>query len=120
MPTFIFVDGHKTGLGAILAQGKTLEEAKPVALASRTTSHSEKNYPQIDIEATSVDLALRRFREYLIGSPRVITIVTDHKPLVPVFNDRRHGSIRAQRIKLNHQNIPYILQYHKGSANISD
>ena len=120
LPSFVFVDGHRTGFGAILAQGKSIEDAKPVALASRTTSQSEMNYPQIDLEASSVDLALRRFSEYLIGSPRPITVVTDHKPLVPVFNDRRKGSIRAQRIKLNHQNIPYVLQYHKGSANISD
>ena len=120
LPTFVFVDGHNTGLGAILAQGQSIEESKPVALASRTTSQSERNYPQIDIEATSVDLALRRFREYLIGSPRPITVVSDHKPLIPVFNGRRQGSIRAQRIKLNHQNIPYVLEYRKGSANISD
>ena len=80
MPTFVFVDGHNTGLGAILAQGESIEESKPVALASRTTSQSERNYPQIDLEATSVDLALRRFSEYLIGSPRPITVVTDHNP----------------------------------------
>ena len=51
MPTFVFVDGHNTGLGAILAQGESIEESKPVALASRTTSQSERNYPQIDLEA---------------------------------------------------------------------
>ena len=120
LPTFVFVDGHKTGLGAILAQGESLEKARPVALASRTTSQAEKCFPQIDLEASSIDLALRRFKEYLIGSPNPVTVVTDHKPLIPVFNKRRSGTIRAQRIKLNHQNISYVLHYRKGASNISD
>ena len=67
-----------------------------------------------------MDLAFRRFKEYLIGSPKTVTVVTDHKPLVPVFNKGRSGTIRAQRIKLNHQNILYVLQYRKGISNISD
>jgi len=36
--TFVLVDGHKTGLGAILAQGSTLSDAKPVAIASQSTT----------------------------------------------------------------------------------
>ena len=48
--TFIFVDAHKSGLGAILAQGETIENCWPVAVASRTTSDPEKKYPQIDLE----------------------------------------------------------------------
>ncbi len=119
-PTFIIVDGHKTGLGAILAQGPTLEEAKPVALASKTTNLSEKNCPQLDLEAASLDFGLRRFREYVVGSPALIKVITDHKPLVHIFNGKRTGSIRTKRIKLNHQDIPYIVEYQKGSLNQVD
>ena len=61
------VDGHKTGLSAILAQGETRDSAKPVAIASRATNVSEKWYPQLDLEAASIDFGLRRFREYLVG-----------------------------------------------------
>ena len=118
--TFIIVDGHKTGLGAILAQGATLEDAKPVALASRTTSISEKSCPQLDLEAASLDFGLRRFREYVVGSPALIKVITDHKPLIHIFNGRRHGSIRTRRIKLNHQDIPFIVEYQKGSLNQVD
>ena len=118
--TFIFVDGHVTGLGAILSQGTTMEDAKPVAIASRSTSASEKNYPQLDLEAASLDFGLRRFREYVVGSPTLIKVITDHKPLVHIFNGRRNGSIRTQRIKLNHQDVPYIVEYRKGSANQAD
>ena len=34
LPTYIFTDVHKTGLGAILCQGKDFENLKPVAIAS--------------------------------------------------------------------------------------
>ena len=120
MNTFLFVDGHKTGLGAMLAQGTSISDAKPVAVASRSTNLAESKYPQLDLEAASVDFGLRRFREYLVGSPSIIKVVTDHKPLVPVFNGRRNGSLRTQRIKLKHQDIPYILEFQKGSLNRVD
>ena len=120
LQTFVFVDAHQTGLSAMLAQGDAIEHARPVAIASRTTSEAEKHYPQLDLEASSTDFGLRCFREYLVGSPSVIKVVTDHKPLVPIFNNRRKGSIHSQRSKLNHQDVPYILEYRKGKLNRVD
>ena len=43
--TFLFTDAHKTGHGAMLTQGDSIENAKPVAIASRTTNTSEQKYP---------------------------------------------------------------------------
>ena len=37
--------------------------------ASKTTTKAEQHYPQIDLEATAVDFSLRRFRNYVAGSP---------------------------------------------------
>ena len=54
-PTFLITDAHKTGFGAILAQGDELSKAKAVAIASRSTSPAEQRYPQIDLEAMGVD-----------------------------------------------------------------
>ena len=79
--TFLLVDAHRSGLGAILVQGNTMNDARPVAVASRTTNDAEKRYPQIDLDAMSADFALRRFMHYLAGSPKQIMVVTDHKPL---------------------------------------
>ena len=120
LPTYVLVDAHCTGLGAILAQGPTLEEARPVALSSRATNNAEKRYPQLDIEGTGVDFGLRRFREYLVGAPHMIKVITDHKPLVSIFNRSRKGSIRTQRMTLRHQDIPYCVEYRKGALNQSD
>ena len=119
-PTFIFVDAHITGLGAMLAQGDDITSAKLVAFASRTTSQAESRYPQLDLEAMSIDFGLRRFRDFIVGSPDKITIVTDHKPLCPVFNGNRRGSIRTERIRLRHQDIRYTVKYQRGSSNQAD
>ena len=89
-------------------------------MASRTTNTSESNCPQLDLEAASLDFGLRRFREYVVGSPTLIKVITDHKPLVHIFNGRRNGSIRTRRIKLNHQDIPFIVEFQKGSLNQVD
>ena len=118
--TFLFTDAHISGLGAILAQGNSLENAKPVAVASRTTSESEKKYPQIDLEGLGVDYALLRFRNYLIGSPQAVTVVTDHMPLCSVFNGSRIGSVRTERYKQRNQDIRFRVVYQKGRKNQSD
>ena len=118
--TFIFTDAHITGLSALLAQGDSVEEAKPVAVASRTTTSAETRYSQIDLEAMSVDFGLRRFRNYVVGAPGSVTVVTDHQPLKPIFENNRPGSIRTERIKLRHQDINYKLEYQKGKLNQAD
>ena len=119
-PTYVIVDAHNTGIGAILAQGDSPQSAKPVALASRTTSAAEKRYPQLDLEALAVDFGLRRFRNYLIGAPDTITVITDHKPLCPIFNGNRSGSFRTERIKLRHQEIRFSVQFQPGRDNQAD
>ena len=103
-PTFIFVDAHITGLSAILSQGPTPEEAKAVALASRTTTQTEQKYAQLDLEALAMDFGLRRFQHYLIGGPNT-TIITDHQPLESLWKSNRKVSIRLERIQLRHQHI---------------
>ena len=119
-PVFIFTDAHVTGLGAILAQGDTIQTAKPVHIKSRTTKPAETRYPPIDLEGLAVDYALRSFRNYLIGSPHEITVVTDHQPLIPIFNGKKRGSLRTERFKTNNQHINFKLIYQKGAKNQSD
>ena len=116
----LFTDAHKTGLGAMLAQGDSFENAKPVAIASRTTNTSEQKYPQIDLEALAIDFALRRFRHYIVGFPTKIQVITDHQPLCSIFNGKRQGSIRTERIKLRHQDIRFTVTYQRGKINQSD
>ena len=67
----------------------------------------------------AVDYALRRFRTYLIGSQHENAIATDHLPLLNVFNGKRSGSIRTERIKLRHQNILLCLKSGKECDNLA-
>ena len=119
-PTFVFIDAHVSGLGAMLAQGTCIEDAKPVLIASRTTNKAEERYPQIDLEATAIDFALRRFRQYIAGSPKPVTVVSDHQPLCNIFNEKKRGSVRSERIKLHHQGLNYMVAYQKGKLNQAD
>ena len=100
LPTYIFTDGHITGVDAILYQDENFKNLKPVAIASRCTNKIEKHYAQIDLGAMAIDFALRRFRSYLVGSPSDTLIFTDHSPLINIFNVKCSGSIRTNRIKL--------------------
>ena len=100
LPTYIFTDGHITGVDAILYQDENFKNLKPVAIASRCTNKTEKHYAQIDLGAMAIDFALRRFRSYLVGSPSDTLIFTDHSPLINIFNVKCSGSIRTNRIKL--------------------
>ena len=118
--TFVFTDAHVTGFGAILAQGVDIQDAKPIAFASRATTPAESRYPQLDLDAMGIDYGLRRLRNYLIGAPQIITIVTDHKPLCAVFSGNRMGSIRTERIKLRHQDIRFKVEYQAGKKNQAD
>lgn len=118
LPTLIFVDAHTSGISAILTQGRDIKRY-PVAFASRATRPEEQRYPQLDLEAMAVDFALRRFRNFIAGGPEV-QIVTDHKPLVSIFKNSRKGSIRTDRIKLRHQDLPYKVVWEPGKSNPAD
>ncbi len=36
--TYIFVDAHRSGLGAVLSQGNSIKNTVPIAIAGRTTT----------------------------------------------------------------------------------
>ena len=56
----------------------------------RTSCSSFKNnkYQQLDLEAMAIDFALREFTIYPAGAPD-ITIITDHKPVCAIFNEKK-------------------------------
>ena len=97
-PTTVMADASSYGLGAVLMQQHG-ERSKPVAYASRTLTPCEQRYAQIEKELLSITWACDKFRRYLVGLP-VVQIVTDHKPLVPIINDKDLDvvPIRCQRM----------------------
>ena len=117
--TYIFVDAHRTGLGAVLAQGCLINDTVPIAIASRTTTKVEQRYPQIDLEGLAVDFGLRRFRQYIVGGP-LVKVVIDHKPLVSIYANKHLGSIRLDRVKLRPQDITFEVCWQPGNVNPAD
>ena len=89
-------------------------------MVSRSNSNAEQNYAPLDLESMAIDYAMRRFCTYLIGSQHENVIIIDHLPFLRVFNGRRSGSIRTERIKLRQQDILFCLKFGKGRNNPAD
>ena len=110
----VICDASPVGLGAMLMQ-----EGKTVAYASRTLSSVEQRYSQIEKEGLAIMFGCLRFQIYLSG--RTFVVVTDHKPLVPLFNNpRKLGPARIERIRLRLQGFNFTVIYRPGENNPTD
>ena len=97
-PFLVACDASYLALGACLMQRGEDNKIRPIEFASKTISDTQKNYPVIDLEAMAVDFALRKFRFIIFGYN--ITVLTDHKPLVALFNSKRLDELNPRMIRL--------------------
>jgi len=72
-------DASTAGLGATLLQGN-----RPVTYVSRSLTECESHYAPIELETLAIVYALSRLDQYVFGH-KDVTVVTDHKPLMPIF-----------------------------------
>ena len=86
LETTVSADASSYGLGAVLLQKQTSGENKLVAYISRSMTSTEQKYAQIEKEALAFTWACERLSDYLIGLK--FHILTDHKPLVPLFSTK--------------------------------
>jgi hypothetical protein len=82
-PFILSTDASNYALGAVLSQGEIGCDL-PVVYGSRTLSKTERNYPTVEKELLAIVWGCHHFRPYLYG--RKFTVVTDHRPLVWIFN----------------------------------
>lgn len=87
LPMKLAGDASAYGIGAVISHVFPDGSERPIVYASRTLSAAEKNYGQIEKEALSLVFGVRKFHQYIYRQKFVL--VTDHKPLTPVFRPKR-------------------------------
>ena len=119
-PTTIFVDGSPIGLGAVLTQEDLpSKEVTPLHYASCPLTPTQARYPQIDREALSIYWAVKRFHLFVYG--KEFKVVTDHKPLVTLFNNpSSKPSARIERWLMELQQYRFTVEYRPGATNPAD
>ena len=91
----IAADTSNHGYGAVIMQDNA-----PIAYASRRLNDAEKKYAVIEKEMCAILYACRRFHDYIFGHRTVI--VTDHRPLIGIFQKPLHKlSPRLQRMRMH-------------------
>jgi len=79
----ITTDASNYALDCVLSQGE-IGQDRPIAYASRVLNDSEINYSTIEKECLGIVFAIKPFGPYVWGTKFVI--ITDHRPLVWLFN----------------------------------
>ena len=83
-------DASQTGIGGLLYQPdddeNTITPHNIVAIASKQLDATQRNYPVYKKELFAVIYCLRKFHSYMWG--RKVTVLTDHKPLVHITQQR--------------------------------
>ena len=94
-------DASNSGLGATIFQVQPDGTRRLVASKSHSLTDTESRWSVIEKEALGIAWPLEKFDMYILGHPDV-TVETDHKPLVPIFNSKAVNdlTIRIQRQRL--------------------
>ena len=86
LSTELHVDASPVGLCAILMQIDKDGTKRTVQYASRVLTPVEQRYSQMEHKALTVVWACEHLYIYIMGS--AVTIYTDHKLLIPIFNNQ--------------------------------
>ena len=118
--TTLYVDASPIGLGSVLTQhNPKTDTTTPIYFASYPLTATQARYPQIDREALAIYWAIRRFHLYLYGQE--FKVVTDHAPLVPLFNNASSKpSARIEGWLMDLQRYRFTVEYKPGPDNPAD
>jgi hypothetical protein len=87
-PTWVITNGSDFALSGIVHQKDDSARLHPVAYYSRKMTPAEMNYDAGDKEALAIVETFRNFRSWLVGSPFVVTLLSDHLNLAPLMTTK--------------------------------
>ena len=111
-PLILNTDASSYGLGACIMQ-----DGRPIGFASRSLSKTESRYAQIEKELLSIVFGCERFNDFVWGNK--VTVETDHKPLINIFQKPLHEApprvmrllLRLQKYDLTVIHIPGVKMF---------
>ena len=102
LPTVLQTDASRLyGLGYVLLQDHGAGQFRLIQCGSRFLTDAETRYATIELELLAVVWAMAKCKFYLTGLQH-FSLVTDHRPLVPILNNYSLDAIenpRLQRLK---------------------
>lgn len=111
-------DASPYGVGSVLSMVDGEGVEKPVFFHSATLTPTQQNYSQLEREALSIIVALRRFHKYLYG--RRFKIRTDHRALQFIFDPAKNipamTAAKLQRWAIQLSAYDYTIEYVRGSS----
>lgn len=113
--TEVLVDESPVGVSAILTQ-RSHDKVHIISYASRALSSTEQRYSRLEREALAVLFGCERHHLYQYGSQ--FSVLTDHRPLVPMFTNPH--AARMERWALRLQQYHMTLHYRPGKDHPAD
>ena len=116
------IHNQRGGFSAILAQRDSpVDPWKPIYFASKRMSDPHSRWGQTELESESILFGCKKFSYFIDGISR-LTIFTDCKALLPIYNRSEKCDIppRIERGVLAIQHLPYTLVYVPGKENRAD
>lgn len=110
-------DASQYSVGSVLSQFNSSGHEVPISYASKTLSEAQTRWSTIDRECYAIFWAIKHYHCYLYG--RHFKIVTDHKPLVWLFNVKDPNS-RLFRWRTEIAEYDFEIVYRKGVDNPAD
>ena len=103
------------GLGFALMQQDPDGVDRLITCGSRVTTPTESRYAVGEIELLAVVWAMNKCKMYLMG--RNFKLIVDHRPLVPILNDKGLHELDGRLLRLRQRLTPYsfITEWRRGT-----
>ena len=100
MPTMLMTDASRLhGVGFALMQQGADNRMHLISCGSRSLSPAETRYATIELECLALTWAIRKCRQFLLGMHE-FTVITDHRPLVGIFNKAIDETTNTRLIRM--------------------